>query len=146
VLVDGPGSADGAGDEGGVAGRAGEDGAALGGGAATDGAAADGGGGAGAAAGVGAGAGAGAPGLAAAPSASPITPTTVLIGTVAPASTRISRSTPDAGAGISASTLSVEISNSGSSRCTRSPTFFIHFVMVPSAIDSPIWGMMTSAI
>jgi hypothetical protein len=27
-----------------------------------------------------------------------------------------------------------------------SPTFFIHFVTVPSAIDSPIWGMMTSVI
>jgi hypothetical protein len=40
--------------------------------------------------------------------------------------------------------LSVEISKIGSSRFTVSPTFFIHFVMVPSAIDSPIWGMMTS--
>jgi hypothetical protein len=72
--------------------------------------------------------------------------TTVLMGTVAPGSTRISLSTPEAGAGISASTLSVEISKSGSSRCTRSPTFFIHLVIVPSAIDSPIWGMMTSVI
>jgi hypothetical protein len=81
-----------------------------------------------------------------APSPSAITATTVLMGTVAPGSTRISLSTPEAGAGISASTLSVEISNSGSSRWTRSPTFFIHFVIVPSAIDSPIWGMMTSVI
>jgi len=72
--------------------------------------------------------------------------TTVLIGTVAPASTLISRNTPAAGAGISASTLSVEISKSGSSRCTVSPTFFIHLVMVPSAIDSPIWGMITSVM
>ena len=31
----------------------------------------------------------------------------------------------------------------GSSRSTRSPTFFIHLVMVPSAMLSPIWGMMT---
>src|SRR6266702_4167310 len=81
----------------------------------------------------------------AAPSAA-ITATTVLMGTVAPGWTRISFRTPVAGAGISASTLSVEISKSGSSRCTRSPTFFIHLVTVPSAIDSPIWGMMTSVI
>jgi hypothetical protein len=85
-------------------------------------------------------------GAAVAASPSPMTPTTVLIGTVAPGSTRISLSTPEAGAGISASTLSVEISKSGSSRTTRSPTFFIHLVIVPSAIDSPIWGMMTSVI
>jgi len=75
-----------------------------------------------------------------------MTPTTVLIGTVAPGWTRISFRMPDAGAGISASTLSVEISKSGSSRCTLSPTFFIHFVTVPSAMDSPIWGMMTSVM
>src|SRR5208282_3795247 len=49
-----------------------------------------------------------------------------------------------AGAGISASTLSVEISNRGSSRWTLSPGFFSHLVMVPSKIDSPIWGMTTS--
>jgi hypothetical protein len=75
-----------------------------------------------------------------------MTPTTVLIGTVAPASARISLSTPEAGAGISASTLSVEISKSGSSRSTLSPTLLSHLVMVPSAMDSPIWGMMTSVI
>jgi hypothetical protein len=68
------------------------------------------------------------------------------MGTVAPGWTRISFSTPDAGDGISASTLSVEISKSGSSRWTLSPTFFIHLVMVPSAIDSPIWGMITSVM
>jgi hypothetical protein len=85
-------------------------------------------------------------GATAAVSPSPMTPTTVLMGTVAPGSTRISLRTPEAGAGISASTLSVEISKSGSSRCTRSPTFFIHLVIVPSAMDSPIWGMMTSVI
>ena len=54
-------------------------------------------------------------GAAAAPSAS-ITPTTVFTCTVAPSATLISLSTPEAGAGISASTLSVEISNKGSSR------------------------------
>ena len=80
---------------------------------------------------------------AAAPSAS-MTPTTVLICTVAPSETLISFNTPLAGEGISASTLSVEISNSGSSRCTFSPGFFSHLVMVPSTIDSPIWGMITS--
>ena len=65
-------------------------------------------------------------------------------GTVCPSVTRISTSTPADGAGISASTLSVEISKIGSSRFTSSPTFFNHFDSVPSAIDSPIWGMMTS--
>jgi len=88
-------------------------------------------------------------GAGAAVTASPslaITPTTVLIGTVVPGWTRISFRVPEAGAGISASTLSVEISKSGSSRCTLSPTFFIHFVTVPSAMDSPIWGMMTSVM
>jgi len=76
--------------------------------------------------------------------ASPITATTVLIATVCPSVTRISSRVPATGEGISASTLSVEISKIGSSRLTGSPTFFIHFVMVPSAMDSPICGMMTS--
>src|SRR6516225_7388292 len=58
--------------------------------------------------------------------------------------TRIWVSTPAAGEGISASTLSVEISKRGSSRSTRSPTFFSHFVTVPSAMLSPIWGIITS--
>jgi hypothetical protein len=71
-------------------------------------------------------------------------PTTVLMGTVCPSPTRISTSVPATGEGISASTLSVEISKIGSSRLTDSPTFFIHFVIVPSAIDSPICGMMIS--
>src|SRR6185437_3662433 len=71
-------------------------------------------------------------------------PTTVLTWTVVPSVTLMSWSTPEAGAGISASTLSVEISNSGSSRWTLSPGFFSHLVMVPSTIDSPIWGMMIS--
>jgi hypothetical protein len=72
--------------------------------------------------------------------------TTVLIPTVFPSSTRISESTPAAGDGISASTLSVEISNSGSSRFTVSPIFLSHFVTVPSAMLSPIWGMITSTL
>src|SRR5262245_9466693 len=66
--------------------------------------------------------------------------------TVLPSVTRISASTPAAGDGISASTLSVDISNSGSSRLTESPTFLSHLVMVPSAMLSPIWGMITSTL
>src|SRR5205814_4458620 len=98
--------------------------------------------GAGAAAGA-AFAGAGAGAAAAAPAAS-ITATTVLMGTVWPSANLISFNTPADGAGISASTLSVEISKSGSSRCTLSPGFFNHLVIVPSKIDSPIWGMTMS--
>src|SRR5262249_49200270 len=70
--------------------------------------------------------------------------TSVSTGTVCPSFTRISAMTPLAGAGISASTLSVEISNIGSSRLTQSPTFLSHFDNVPSAIDAPIWGITTS--
>src|SRR5271156_6712721 len=73
-----------------------------------------------------------------------MTPTTVLIWTVLPSAILTSVRIPAAGEGISASTLSVEISNRGSSRCTVSPCFFSHLVMVPSKIDSPIWGMITS--
>src|SRR5205823_12298697 len=66
-----------------------------------------------------------------------ITATRVWTGTVCPSCTLISASTPAVGAGISASTLSVEISNSGSSRFTSSPSFLSHLLKVPSAIDSP---------
>src|SRR5271163_283204 len=84
-------------------------------------------------------------GTTATPSPSPaIVPTTVFTCTVFPSTTLMSCRTPEAGAGISASTLSVEISNSGSSRCTLSPGFFSHFVIVPSKIDSPIWGITIS--
>ena len=75
--------------------------------------------------------------------AAPIVATTLLTATVSPSLTVISSSVPAAGDGISASTLSVEISNSGSSRSTLSPTFLIQRTMVPSAIDSPIWGITT---
>jgi len=47
----------------------------------------------------------------------------------------ISVNVPAAGDGISASTLSVEISKSGSSRWTVSPGFLSHLVIVPSKID-----------
>src|SRR2546425_6321743 len=80
----------------------------------------------------------------AAPASVSRTPTTVCTGTVCPCCTLTSARTPAAGAGISASTLSVEISNSGSSRLTGSPTFLSHLLNVPSAMDSPIWGMSTS--
>src|SRR5271168_1094349 len=66
------------------------------------------------------------------------------MGTVWPSLTLISFSTPAEGDGISASTLSVEISKSGSPRSTLSPAFLSHFVIVPSKMLSPIWGMMTS--
>jgi hypothetical protein len=72
-----------------------------------------------------------------------MTATTLFTGTVSPSLTEMSSTTPAAGDGISASTLSVEISNNGSSRSTASPTFLIHRTMVPSAIDSPIWGITT---
>jgi hypothetical protein len=75
--------------------------------------------------------------------ADPIVATTLFTATVSPSFTLISVRIPAAGDGISASTLSVEISNSGSSRSIRSPTFLIHRTMVPSAIDSPIWGITT---
>src|SRR6266566_3244378 len=81
---------------------------------------------------------------AAAPASVSRTPTTVCTGTVRPSWTLISANTPAAGAGISASTLSVEISNRGSSRLTGSPTFLSHLLKVPSAIDSPICGIKTS--
>jgi 2-oxoglutarate dehydrogenase E2 component (dihydrolipoamide succinyltransferase) len=74
-----------------------------------------------------------------------MTATTVLTGTVSPSLTLISDSTPEAGAGISASTLSVEISNNGSSRLTASPTCLSHLTIVPSAMDSPICGIFTSS-
>src|SRR6476469_4129957 len=139
----GAGRAEGAGD--GVTGGGAGVGAAGGGGAGGAGAAAAGagagaggaGGGGAAAAAGGAGASAGfaaAGGVAVASPASPRTPTTVLIGTVCPSATRISVRVPATGAGISASTLSVEISKMGSSRLTLSPTFFSHLVIVPSAI------------
>src|SRR5262249_60118295 len=66
------------------------------------------------------------------------------MGTVCPSSTLICVIVPADGEGMTVSTLSVEISSRGSSRSTFSPTFLSHLVTVPSAIDSPIWGMTTS--
>src|SRR5215475_14704309 len=100
---------------------------------------------AGAAAFAGAAAGPGAGAEAAAEPAPSITATMVWMGTVCPSAILISLRTPAEGEGISASTLSVEISKSGSSRSTLSPGFLSHLVMVPSKMLSPIWGMTTSA-
>src|SRR5258705_8808057 len=102
-----------------------------------------------AAAGVGAGAGAalagaGADAAAAAEPAPSITATMVWMGTVWPSAILISFRTPAEGEGISASTLSVEISKRGSYRSTLSPGFLSNLVMVPSKMLSPIWGMTTS--
>src|SRR5271165_3686923 len=100
-----------------------------------------------AAAGAGAGAafaGAGAGAVAVAEPAPSITATMVWMGTVWPSAILISLRTPAEGEGISASTLSVEISKRGSSRSTLSPGFLSHLVMVPSKMLSPIWGMTTS--
>jgi len=66
------------------------------------------------------------------------------MGTVCPSLTLISFSTPAEGEGISASTLSVEISKSGSSRSILSPGFLSHLVMVPSKMLSPICGITMS--
>ena len=50
---------------------------------------------------------------------------------------------PDTGAGISVSTLSVEISSSGSSAVMVSPTCFNQRVTVPSVTLSPSCGIVT---
>ena len=83
------------------------------------------------------------PPVAAAPSET--TARTVPTSTVSPSGTRISDTTPPAGEGTSESTLSVETSNSGSSRSTGSPTCFSQRVIVPSVTVSPSCGMITSA-
>ena len=53
---------------------------------------------------------------------------------------------PVAGAGTSASTLSVEISTSVSSSSTLSPACLAHSRIVPSLTDSPIAGICTSIV
>jgi hypothetical protein len=93
---------------------------------------------------VAAGSGAGAATGAAAPASPPIRASTVPTSTVAPSSTRISLTTPEAGDGTSVSTLSVEISSSVSSASIWSPTCLFHFVTVPSETETPICGITTS--
>ena len=100
------------------------------------------------AAGAGAGAASGAAGAAAAAGAgaapgSPITPSGAPTGTVSSSPASIDSRTPDAGAGISVSTLSVETSSSGSSARISSPTCLSQRVTVPSVTLSPSCGMVT---
>ena len=61
-------------------------------------------------------------------------------------SANISSITPEAGEGISESTLSVPISKRVSSFSIDSPTFLYHSSIVPSVILSPIFGIITSII
>ena len=61
--------------------------------------------------------------------------------TVSSSPTTILVSTPEAGDGISVSTLSVETSSSGSSALTWSPSCLSHRVTVPSLTLSPSAGM-----
>ena len=61
--------------------------------------------------------------------------------TVSPSWARISAIVPEAGAGNSMSTLSVEISTTVSPSDTWSPTFTVHSRIVPSVTDSPISGI-----
>src|SRR5713226_3461666 len=77
---------------------------------------------------------------------SSITQISVPTVTVAPSSTLISLSTPATGAGTSALTLSVMTSTRLSYFFTGSPTFFSQRAMVPSVMDSPSWGMVTTVI
>src|SRR4051812_22144970 len=65
--------------------------------------------------------------------------------TVLPTCTRISDTRPATGAGTSVSTLSVDISTIASSASTQSPTRFFHSTTVPSATETPICGIVTSA-
>src|SRR6266849_7390311 len=62
--------------------------------------------------------------------------------TVSPAVTAILSSLPSNGEGISALTLSVTTSPSGSSRLTKSPSALSHLSTVPSVTDSPSWGIL----
>src|SRR3954469_15514219 len=73
-----------------------------------------------------------------------IVPSTVPTSTVTPTSTARDTSRPVAGEGTSVSTLSVEISTIGSSASIQSPTRFFHSTTVPSATETPIWGIVTS--
>ena len=80
------------------------------------------------------------------PPSPPITASFVPTSTVAPSCTRICVSVPEPGLGTSVSTLSVEISSSGSSASTCSPSCLSHLVIVPSETDTPICGITTSTV
>src|SRR2546430_11741558 len=62
--------------------------------------------------------------------------------TVSPSLTAIFTSLPSNGEGISALTLSVTTSTSGSSRLTKSPSCLSHLSTVASVTDSPSWGIL----
>ena len=79
-----------------------------------------------------------------APSPVAIRASTVPTSTVDSTGTRISATTPLAGDGTSVSILSVEISTIVASASIRSPTSTRHATIVPSATDTPIWGIVTS--
>src|SRR4051812_4788867 len=64
--------------------------------------------------------------------------------TVSPGCTRISATRPEAGDGISVSTLSVETSPIDSSASPQPPTRLRHSTIVPSATETPICGIVTS--
>ena len=66
--------------------------------------------------------------------------------TVSPASARISVIVPDAGAGSSMSTLSVETSTTVSPSLIVSPTLTFHSRIVPSVTDSPPVGVTMSIV
>ena len=66
--------------------------------------------------------------------------------TVSPSSARISVIWPEAGAGSSMSTLSVESSTTVSPCLTASPTFTDHSRIVPSVTDSPPAGVTMSIV
>ena len=66
--------------------------------------------------------------------------------TVSPSAKRISVIVPEAGAGSSMSTLSVEISTTVSPSLTGSPTLTDHSRIVPSVTDSPPVGVMMSIV
>src|SRR6185437_4011447 len=69
---------------------------------------------------------------------------TVPTSTVWSTSTRISATTPLTGAGTSVSILSVEMSQIVCSAPMASPTPTRQPTTVPSATETPIWGMVTS--
>ncbi len=84
------------------------------------------------------------PAGAAQPPSRAIRASTTPTSTVSSTATRISATTPAAGAGTSVSILSVEISHTVCSAATVSPTSTRQATTVPSATETPIWGMVTS--
>ena len=84
-----------------------------------------------------------APGAASPDAPSSMTASCAPTATVSSSSTEMPRRMPDAGEGISVSTLSVDTSRSGSSTSTRSPSFLSQRVTVPSVTLSPSCGMDT---